>query len=61
MLKFKKETALNLPLEGSVGSFNVGKGRSGQNSLEVKYFLTHVGLDFSSGSNEAVLSHLAPV
>ena len=61
MLKLKKETALNLTLEGSVGSFNVGKGRSGQNSLEVKYFLTHVGLDFSSGSNDAVLSHLAPV
>ena len=61
MLKLKKETALNLTLEGSVGSFNVGKGRSGQNSLEVKYFLTHVGLNFSSGSNEAILSHLAPV
>ena len=61
MMKFKKETALNLTLEGSVGSFNVGKGRSDQNSLEVKYFLTHVGLDFSFGSNEAVLSHLAPV
>lgn len=61
MLKIKKDTALNLTLEGSVGSFNVGKGKTDQNSLEVKYFLTHVGLDFSSGSNEAVLSHLAPV
>lgn len=61
MLKLKKETALNLSLEGSVGSFNVGTGRPGQNSLEVKYFLTHVGLDFGAGTNEAVLSHIAPV
>ena len=60
-LKLKRESALNLPLKGSVGSFKVGSGRSGQNSLEVKYFLTHVGLDFGSGSNEAVLNHLAPV
>jgi len=27
----------------------------------VKYFLTHVGLDFEHGSNEEVLKHLAPV
>mgnify|MGYP001141445284 FL=1 len=60
-LQLKRETALNLPLKGSVGSFKVGTGRPGQNSLEVKYFLTHVGLDFGSGSNEAVLNHMAPV
>ncbi|GAA6618144.1 DNA sulfur modification protein DndB [Scytonema sp. NUACC26] len=60
-LKIRKESALNLTLEGSTGSFSVGTGRDGQNSLEVKYFLTHVGLDFSSISDEALLSHLAPV
>lgn len=60
-LQLKRESALNLPLKGSVGSFKVGTGRPGQNSLEVKYFLTHVGLDFGSGSNEAVLNHMAPV
>jgi hypothetical protein len=61
MLKIRKETALDLSLSGSVGSFNVGAGRPSQHSLEVKYFLTHVGLHFSYGSNEKVLSHLAPV
>jgi hypothetical protein len=60
-LKPRKESALNLTLKGSTGSFSVGTGRNGQNSLEVKYFLTHVGLDFSSTSDEALLSHLAPV
>jgi len=60
-LQLRRETALNLVLEGSVGSFNVGTGRAGQNSLEVKYFLTHVGLDFASGSDEEVLKHIAPV
>lgn len=57
----KRESALDLPLKGSVGSFNVGSGQDGQTSIEVKYFLTHVGLDFSSGTNEKILSHVAPV
>ena len=60
-LSLKFESALNLTLKGSVGSFKVGTGRAGQNSLEVRYFLTHVGLDFSTGSNEAVLNYMAPV
>lgn len=60
-LQLKKESALNLSLEGSTGTFSVGTGKEGQKSLEVKYFLTHVSLDFSTGSNEALLSHLAPV
>lgn len=54
-------SALNLTLEGSVGSFSVGAGGETQKSVEVKYFLTHVGLDFENGSNEEVLKHLAPV
>ncbi|AUS99603.1 hypothetical protein CLI64_03925 [Nostoc sp. CENA543] len=60
-LKIRRESALNLTIEGSIGSFRVGTGREGQNSIEVTYFLTHVGLDFSSSANEALLSHLAPV
>lgn len=60
-LKIRKESALNLTLEGSTGSFSVGTGIEGQNSIEVKYFLTHVGLDFSTGFDEALLSELAPV
>jgi DNA-sulfur modification-associated len=60
-IKLRQETALNLTLEGSIGSFSVGTGSEGQNSIEVKYFLTHVGLDFSSGFDEALLSELAPV
>lgn len=54
-------SALNLTLEGSVGSFSVGTGSVTKKSIEVKYFLTHVGLDFENGSNEEVLKHLAPV
>lgn len=60
MLKLRQETALNLTLEGTTGSFRVG-GRTGQQSLGVKYFLTHVGLDFSSSGNDPLLSALMPV
>lgn len=60
-LRLKRESVLNLTLEGSVGSFNVGRGRSNQNSLDVKYFLTHVGLDFSGGASEDIMRHMAPV
>lgn len=54
-------SALNLTLEGSAGSFSVGGGGNAQRSVEVKYFLTHVGLDFENAANEEVLKHLAPV
>ena len=54
-LRLRQESALNLTLEGSIGSFRVGTGRTGQTSLEVKYFLTHVGLNFATGTNDAVL------
>ena len=60
-LSFQKTSALNLTLEGSTGSFNVGAGKNGNQSLEVKFFLTHIGLDFEKGNDEAVLQHLAPV
>ena len=61
MITLKPESALNLTLSGSVGSFSVGDGSGDQNSIEVRYFLTHVGLDFSSGSDEQLLSNIAPV
>ncbi|WP_375590102.1 DNA sulfur modification protein DndB [Hoeflea alexandrii] len=54
-------SALNLELSGSVGSFSVGTGQSAQKTVEVKYFLTHVGLNFGGGANEEVLKHLSPV
>lgn len=55
-----KDSAINLTLDGTVGTFSVGS-LEGQNSIEVKYFLTHVGLDFENKANEPLLSHLAPV
>jgi hypothetical protein len=60
-LNLSVTSALNLNLSGSVGSFSVGTGLENQKTVEVKYFLTHVGLNFSSPSNEEVLRHLAPV
>ena len=60
-LRLRRETALDLTLEGTVGSFRVGAGQGGARSLEVKYLLTHVGLNFSTSSNDKLLSALAPV
>jgi hypothetical protein len=60
-LRLRRETALDLTLEGTVGSFRVGTGSGGSRSLEVKYLLTHVGLNFATSSNDKLLSALAPV
>ncbi|MDX2040260.1 MAG: DNA sulfur modification protein DndB [Acidobacteriota bacterium] len=60
-LKLGISSSLNLEISGSIGSFKVGKGQGDQSSIEVKYFLTHIGLDFDTGSNAPILSHLAPV
>ncbi len=60
-LRLRQETALDLTLEGSVGAFRVGSVGGGSRSLEVKYLLTHVGLNFASPSNDKLLSALAPV
>jgi len=60
-LRPRRETALDLTLEGTVGSFRVGKGDGDARSLEVKYLLTHVGLNFASPSNDKLLSALEPV
>lgn len=54
------EPQLDLTLKGSIGSFKVGKGNE-INSLEVKYLLTTVGLDFSKGNDDKLLRELAPV
>ncbi|UOM36712.1 DNA sulfur modification protein DndB [Acuticoccus sp. I52.16.1] len=54
-------SALNLTLSGSIGTFSVGTGKADQKTVDVKYFLTHVGLNFASSANEEVLKHLAPV
>lgn len=53
-------SALDLSLRGSTGSFKVGSP-TGDAPLQVKYFLTHVGLNFDSGSDEKLLKELAPV
>jgi hypothetical protein len=60
-LTLTTSSALNLTLEGSAGSFSVGSRGGNQRTVEVKYFLTHIGLNFLRGSNEELLRHLAPV
>lgn len=54
-------SALNLELSGSTGSFSAGTTDKLKKGIEVKYFLTHVGLDFENGTNSLILNHLAPV
>lgn len=61
VLSLSVTSALNLTLEGSTGSFSVGREAASQQTVEVKYFLTHVGLNLLSGANEELLRHLAPV
>lgn len=60
-ISLTQTSALNLTLEGSIGAFRVSNKDGQKKSLEVKYFLTHVGLDFESGASSSVLSHIAPV
>ncbi len=59
--RLSSQTALNLTLEGSTGSFRVGMALTNRLSTEVKYFLTHIGLDLSVSSNIGILNHMAPV
>jgi hypothetical protein len=57
-MKLGKNSALNLTLNGSVGSFKV---RANDNpSLEVKYLLTHVGLNLKDSQNVQLLKELKP-
>jgi hypothetical protein len=54
-------SALGPEIAGSIGTFKVSSSEGTSKTLEVKYFLTHVGLDFASGNSSGMLSHLAPV
>lgn len=60
-LLLRQTSALNLELQGSTGSFRVGTKGGGNSTLEVKFFLTHVNLDYQNGASAQVLKHLAPV
>lgn len=59
-MKLTQQSALDLPLKGTVGSFKVG-AQNNNASIEVKYLLTHVGLNFAEGTDEKLLRELAPV
>lgn len=61
MFKPQISAATNLELQGSIGAFSVGHGSNGKSSIEVKYFLTHVSLDFKNSSASDALPHLVPV
>lgn len=58
-IPLEQPTALNLVLQGSAGRFQVGSGD--ETSLEVRYFLTNVGLALGQGPNDHLLTELAPV
>jgi hypothetical protein len=58
-IPLEQPSALNLTLQGSCGRFQVGSGSV--NSLEVRYFLTNVGLALGQGPNDHLLNELAPV
>lgn len=55
-----KKTALDLCLRGSAGSFSVKHEENSSSTLDVKYFLTHIGLSTEDDSSETLLKHLAP-
>lgn len=59
-MKLTKTSALDLALKGSIGSFKVGVNEH-KETFEVKYLLSHVGLNFDTGSDEKLLKELAPV
>ncbi|UXI00772.1 DNA sulfur modification protein DndB [Photobacterium sp. TY1-4] len=54
---YEPESALTLPLSGTCGSFRAG---TKDNTVEVKYLLTHVSLDPNSSQDKALLKELAP-
>ena len=58
-IPLEQPSALNLRLQGSSGRFQIGSDAA--KSLEVKYFLTNVGLALGQGANDHLLSELAPV
>jgi hypothetical protein len=54
-------SAFDLTLEGTIGSFKVGKLDSQVRSLEVRYMLTHVSLDPTAIEDQKLLERLSPV
>lgn len=61
-LKLQPTTALNLELQGSVGTFCISRTEAGDDrSIQVRYLETHIGFDASIASNESMLRHLEPV
>lgn len=54
-------SALDLVLEGAIGSFKVGKLDNTARSLEVRYMLTHVSLDPFAVEDQKLLERLSPV
>jgi hypothetical protein len=57
--KVKKQSALDLEIKGSMGSFSVGEGE--RSSVLVRYLQTHVGLATKGDHQEKLLMNLAPV
>jgi hypothetical protein len=58
----RKQTALDITLQGTLGRFRTGTvGTSGRYSTEAVVLQTHVGLDFDTPANEKVLRNLEVV
>lgn len=61
-LELQPTSALNLELQGSVGTFRIGRSDGEDNrSIQVRYLETHIGFDPSVATNETMLRHLQPV
>ena len=60
-LKLGKASALNLELEGSIGTFRIGRVDGGEKSIEVRYLETHIGFNPAMAANETMLRQLEPV
>lgn len=61
MLIIGKPSALDLPIKGSVGTFEVGSSQDLRPSVRVKYLLTHVGFAIEGDAEERLLQNLRPV
>lgn len=56
-----QQSVLDLPIDGSIGSFSV-KARDGSNtSVRVQYMQTHIGFAVNGDAEERLLQQLAPV
>lgn len=57
--KIKKQSALDLEIKGSIGTFSVGDNTS-NSSVQVRYLQTHVSLATGGDHQEKLLKMLAP-